>query len=102
MLLKNTHAGVQMTYSQILNLTSTMSIEEMCSLNRELVGLIKHRQKMEAKDMRQALSVGDTVKFTERNGMITKGRVTKIMRTRALVDIGVATYKVPMSMLSLA
>jgi len=89
-----------MTHSQILNLTSNMTIEELCNLNRDIVGIIKRRQKMEAKDMRQALSVGDTVKFTERNGMITKGRVTKIMRTRALVDIGVATYKVPMSMLS--
>ena len=101
MLLKNTHSGVKMTYSQILNLTSNMTVEELSSLNHDIVGIIKHRRKMAAKDMGSILSVGDDVKVTDRNGT-SRGKIEKIMRTRAIVNIHGMRYKVPMSMITLA
>ena len=100
MLNKNTHSGVKMTYSQILNLTSTLTVEELSNLNRDLVGIIKHRRKMAAKDMGAILSVGDDVNVTDRNGT-SRGKIEKIMRTRAIVTISGMRYKVPMSMISL-
>ena len=77
-----------------------LTLDQLLSLNHDVVALIKSRRRQEARDIKSELSVGDIVKFTERNGQVTKGMVKKIMRTRALVDVGVATYKVPMSMLS--
>ena len=91
-----------MTYSQILNLTSTMTVEELSNLNRDIVGIIKHRRKMAAKDTKSILSVGDTVSFTERSGLTSTGTVKKIMRTRAVVTIDGRDWKVPMSMITLA
>ena len=90
-----------MTYSQILNLTSTMSVEELSNLNREIVSIIKHRRKMAAKDTKSILSVGDDVEVTDRNGT-SRGKVEKIMRTRAIVNIHGVRYKVPMNMITLA
>ena len=94
---KNTHSGVKMTHSQILNLTSNMTDEELCNLNRDLVGIIKHRRKMAAKDMGATLCVGDKVRVTERNGF-SEGVVKKVMRTRAVVLIKGMRYKVPMNL----
>ena len=91
-----------MTPSNLLNHTSNMTLAQLCQLNSDLVALIKHRQKMEAKDMRQQLSPGDTVSFTERSGLTSTGTVKKIMRTKAVVTIGGRDWKVPMSMLSFA
>ena len=91
-----------MTYTQLLNLTSNMSEDELCKLNSDLVAIIKHRRKMSAKDMGSQLSPGDTVKLTERSGRVRTGTVQKVMRTRALVKIDGVNYKVPMSMLSFA
>ena len=91
-----------MNIQQILNTTSTMTIDELCQLNSDLVAIIKHRRKMESKDMKANLSVGDNVWFENRGTRIT-GKVTKIMRTKALVQEAVApfrTWKVPMSALA--
>jgi len=92
---------MNLTPQQILNTTSTMSIDELLQLNSDLVALIKHRQKMTAKDMKSVLSVGDTVTFRSRSGKVT-GAITKIMRTRAQVKVKGCTWKVPLNMLSLA
>ena len=81
-----------------INITS-LSLEELISLNADVVALIKSRRKMEAKAMGMSLSVGDRVWVNERNKR-SQGIVRKIMRTRAIVLIDGMRYKVPMSMLS--
>ena len=90
-----------MTHSQILNLTSTMTIDELCQLNRDLVATIKHRRNMESKDMKASLSVGDKVWFENRGRQINC-TVTKIMRTKAIVkqDGTALSYKITMSALN--
>lgn len=89
-----------MTPTQILNHTSNLTDEQLAQLNRDLVALLKHRRKMAARDMGSILSVGDDVIITERNGT-SRGKIEKVMRTRAIVNIHGMRYKVPMSMLSL-
>ena len=89
----------KMTPTQILNHTSNLTIEELGQLNRDLVALLKHRRTMAARDMGSILSVGDDVIITERDGT-SRGKIEKIMRTRAIVNIHGMRYKVPMSMLS--
>ena len=90
-----------MNIQAIINSTSTMSLDELCRLNHDLVAIIKHRRTMESKDMRSMLSVGDLVWF-DNGGKRIDGKVTKIMRTRALViekHSPFRTWKVPMSAL---
>ena len=81
-----------------INITS-LSLEELISLNADVVALIKSRRKTEAKAMGMCLQVGDRVWVNERNKR-SQGIVRKIMRTRAIVLIDGMRYKVPMSMLS--
>ena len=78
-----------------------MTVEELSKLNHDIVGIIKHRRKMAAKDMGSILSVGDDVVVTDRNGA-SRGKIEKIMRTRAIVNIHGMRYKVPMNMITLA
>ena len=90
-----------MNHSQILNTTSTMTIDELCQLNRDLVAIIKHRRNMESKDMKASLSAGDKVWF-ENRGRKINCTVTKIMRTKAIVkqDGTSQSWKITMSALN--
>ena len=79
-----------------------MTLDELCQLNHDLVAIIKHRRTMESKDMKASLSVGDKVWF-ETRGKRIDCKVTKIMRTKALVIEKYSpfrTWKVPMSALN--
>ena len=90
---------MKITHSQIINSTSGMTMDELLKLNHDLVGIIKHRRKMESKDMKSSLSVGDNVWF-ENRGVRHTGIVTKIMRTKAIVKVGFTNWKTPMSNLN--
>ena len=79
---------------------SSLTTEQLCQLNVDVVALIKARRRQEAGQVRRKLSLGDVVNVNERNGTST-GTVRKIMRTRAVVEINGLRYKVPMSMLTL-
>ena len=89
-----------MTHSQLINSTSTMTLDELCQLNRDLVAIIKHRRTMESKDMKASLSVGDKVWF-ENRGTRINCTVTKIMRTKAIVKVDGShqSWKITMSAL---
>ena len=90
---------MKITHSQIINSTSGMTMEELLQLNAEIVSIIRHRRKMESKDMKSLLSVGDNVWFDNRGTRHT-GVVTKIMRTKAIVKVGMTNWKTPMSNLN--
>jgi len=89
---------MSITRQQILNTTSTMALDELLKLNSDLVSIIKHRRKMESKDMKTLLSVGDNVWFDNRGTRHT-GTVTKVMRTKAVVKVGFTNWKCAMSSL---
>ena len=90
-----------MNTQQIINSTSTMTLDELCQLNSDLVAIIKHRRRMESKDMGASLSVGDKVWFTDR-GYRINCTVTKIMRTKAIVKVDGSpqSWKITMSALN--
>ena len=90
---------MKITHSQIINSTSVMTTEELLQLNSELVSIIRHRRKMESKDMKSLLSIGDNVWFDNRGTRHT-GVVTKIMRTKAIVKVGMTNWKCTMSSLN--
>jgi len=90
---------MSITRQQILNTTSSMTMNELLKLNSDLVDIIKHRRRMESKDMKTLLSVGDNVWFESRGTRHT-GTVTKVMRTKAIVKVGFTNWKTPMSNLN--
>ena len=78
---------------------SSLTTEQLCQLNADVVALIKARRRQEAGSMRSQLSLGDVVIVNDRHSTST-GTIKKIMRTRAIVTINGRDWKVPMSMLS--
>ena len=78
---------------------SSLTTEQLCQLNADVVALIKARRRQEAGSMRWQLSLGDVVIVNDRHSTST-GTIKKIMRTRAIVTINGRDWKVPMSMLS--
>jgi len=78
---------------------SSLTTEQLCQLNADVVALIKARRRQEAGSMRRQLSLGDVVIVNDRHSTST-GTIKKIMRTRAIVTINGRDWKVPMSMLS--
>ena len=75
---------------------SSLTTEQLCQLNADVVALIKARRRQEASNKRRQLSLGDVVNV-EGHGT---GIIKKIMRTRAEVQMNGIVYKVPMNMLS--
>ena len=75
-----------------------LTLDQLISLNHDVVALIKSRRRQEARDMKSELSVGDSV--TVNADRIMHGTVKRIMRTRAIVTVNGRDWKVPMSMLS--
>ena len=90
-----------MSISNIINTTSTMTLDELCQLNHDLVAIIKHRRTMASKDMGASLSVGDKVWFDNR-GQRINCTVIKVMRTKAVVkeDGRPQSWKITMSALN--
>ena len=76
---------------------TSLTTEELCQLNADVVALIKARRRQEASNKRRQLSLGDVVNV---DGHGT-GIIKKIMRTRAVVSMNGVSYKVPMNMLTL-
>lgn len=82
----------------INNISST---DEM----NEVIGLIKIKQKqlraMKAMDVKSSISVGSNVIVNSRSGS-EKGIVTKIKRTKAVVEIDGRLWNCPLSLLEVA
>jgi len=77
-----------------------LNLEELLELNEFLVSQIKKEQKHQARQIKANLSVGDRVEFKDNDGVNVYGAVTKIGRTKALVDIGPCVWRVPMQYLT--
>ena len=86
----------------ILNaINNISSTDEM----NEVIGLIKIKQKqlraMKAMDVKSSISVGSNVIVNSRSGS-EKGIVTKIKRTKAVVEIDGRLWNCPLSILEVA
>ena len=78
---------------------SSLTTEQLISLNADVVALIKARRRQEAGSMRRQLSLGDQVLVNDRHST-QEGVIKKIMRTRAIVTINGRDWRVPMNMIS--
>lgn len=66
----------------LLNFTK----EELTELNRELVDIIKHKRASASHEAIQGFSVRDQVSYKDSCGTLRKGHITKINRTRIVVQ----------------
>ena len=67
----------------------------------ELVMAIRFARSQLVKEVKRSLRVGDTVKFTGRNG-VTQGTLEKVAIKFATVKVGFTNWRVPVNMLEAA
>ena len=91
-----------MTKSLLNAINSIYSTDEM----NEVIELIKIKQKQlrafKAQSIKSKLSIGAKVKFENNSGVMTKGVVTKINRTKAVVKVDGLLWNCPITMLEVA
>ena len=87
---------MSLSVNELMQDSKMLNLEEMLELNSFLVSQIKKEQKRQSRQNKASLSVGDAVRFSDNDCLVTHGKVTKIMRTKALVDIGPCVWRVPM------
>ncbi|HIE84371.1 MAG TPA: hypothetical protein EYQ00_11250 [Dehalococcoidia bacterium] len=91
-----------MTLSEINTfIANSNSEDELLAINAALIGRIKRLRSIKAHNVASTLTVGDTVEWSGRRGHMT-GELIKINRKNAKVKVGMATWTVPMNMLSAA
>ena len=72
-------------------LIEQLTYNDMLELNKFLVGRIKAKRAVEAKRMKRQLFVGTRVSFEDNDGQTLTGRIIKVMRKYAQVDVGHCT-----------
>lgn len=77
-------------------LIAHLALSDMLELNKFLVGRIKAKRSDESKRMKRQLFVGTRVSFEDNDGKILTGRIVKVMRKYAQVDVAHCTWRVPL------
>ena len=77
-----------------------LSLDDMMALNSFLVGRIKAKRAVEAKRMKRQLFVGTKVSFKDNDGFTVQGKIIKVMRKFAKVDVAHCTWRVPLNRLT--
>ena len=77
-----------------------LSLDDMMALNSFLVGRIKAKRAVEAKRMKRQLFVGTKVSFEDNDGFTVQGKIIKVMRKFAKVDVGPVVWRVPLNALT--
>jgi hypothetical protein len=78
-----------------------MSIQDLLKLNKQVVAVVKEKQRMDNRTSVFNFMPGDAVKYTGRFGP-TQGNVVEVKRTKVVVQSQVGRFLVPASMLSKA
>ena len=88
-----------MTYSEL----NQMNIEDLRSLNKMVVEVIKSKRALAGFETKQQLYVGANVKVNHSKLAGKQLRVEKINRTKCVVKVlnGYGTYNVPLEMVEL-
>ena len=77
-----------------------LPLNDMLELNKFLVGHIKAKRAVEARRMKRQLFVGTRVSFEDNDGQTLTGRIVKVMRKYAQVDVAHCTWRVPLTALT--
>tara|TARA_Y100001963_G_C6532832_1_gene331898 strand:+ start:247 stop:537 length:291 start_codon:yes stop_codon:yes gene_type:complete len=74
--------------------------DELIELNQFIVGRIKHERNEASRQMKRQLFVGSTVSFEDNDGVTVQGKIIKVMRKFAKVDVGPVVWRVPLNRLT--
>ena len=79
---------------------NSMTIENLVKLNRQIVAVVKEKQRMNNRTATFAFMPGDAVNYTTKYGGQVDAKVLQVKRTKVLVEVGQrGRYLVPASML---
>lgn len=86
-----------LTVSQL----NAMSIKELIALNKQVVTIVKEKQRMDNRVASVCLMAGDQVTYTSgKFGNKVTGIVREVKRTKVVVESTLGRYLVPASMLT--
>jgi len=77
-----------------------LTLEELQELNAFVVGRIKYERALVGQKMKRQLFVGSKVSFVDNDSRRVEGKVIKIMRKFAKVDVGPVVWRVPLNALT--
>jgi hypothetical protein len=78
-----------------------MSVQDLLKLNKQVVAIVKEKQRMDNRVASVCLMAGDNVTYTSsRTGGKVSGKVIEVKRTKVVVQSNLGRYLVPASMLT--
>ena len=79
---------------------NAMTVQELLKLNKQVVEIVKEKQRMDNRTATFGLVVGDTVSYVSgKFGTRETGKVVEVKRTKVVVDGTRGRYLVPAAML---
>lgn len=80
---------------------NTMSVQDLIKLNKQVVAIVKEKQRMDNRVASVCLMAGDAVTYTSgKFGTKVSGKVIEVKRTKVVVQSNLGRYLVPASMLT--
>lgn len=79
---------------------NAMTVEDLVKLNRQIVAVVKEKQRMNNRTATFDFMPGDVVNYTTKYGSKVNAKVLQVKRTKVVVEVGQGgRYLVPASML---
>jgi hypothetical protein len=82
-------------FTTVKGAVASLRYEELKALNSFIVAQIQSRRSAITRSMKRQLFVGSTVSFEDNDGKRVQGKVLKVMRKYANVDVGPVVWRVP-------
>ena len=86
--------------NQLMTDIELLNEDELIELNQFIVGRIKHERNQASQRMKRQLFVGTKVSFEDNDGKMVQGKIIKVMRKFARVDVAHCTWRVPLNRLT--
>ena len=86
--------------NQLMSDIKFLNEAELIELNQFIVGRIKHERNEASRRMKRQLFVGTRVSFEDNDGFTVQGKIIKVMRKFAKVDVGPVVWRVPLNRLT--
>ena len=86
--------------NQLMSDIKFLNEVELIELNQFIVGRIKHERNKASQKMKRQLFVGSKVSFEDNDGVTVQGKIIKVMRKFAKVDVAHCTWRVPLNRLT--
>ena len=80
---------------------NAMSVQDLLTLNKQLIIIVKEKQRMSNRVATVSFMTGDAVKYNGKFGPTT-GKVLEVKRTKVVVESTRGRFLVPAAMLSKA